>query len=1252
MSEFKDRTFIDKIIYFFLVNKLVVFLLVMAIVGMGLYVMPFDHGIKWYPTDPVPVDAIPDIGENQQIVFTEWMGRSPQDIEDQITYPLSVSLQGVPGVKTIRSYSAFGFSTIYIIFKDDIDFYWSRSRVLERLSVASKDLPSGVVPSLGPDATGLGQIFWYTLEGRDKDGNVTSGWELQELRSIQDWHVRYALQATEGISEVSSVGGFVKEYQIDVDPDAMWAHKIKLQDIFRAVKKANIDVGAKTIENNGVEYIIRGIGFIKSPKDLENTVITTRNNVPIYIKNVAKVVMGPALRRGAIDKSGAEAVGGVVVVRYGENPKKAIQNIKKKIEQIASGLPKKILSDGTVSQVTIVPFYDRTVLINETLGTLKIALTDEIIITIVVIVLFLMNLKISMLVSLTLPLSVLITFILMSHFNIDSNIMSLSGIAIAIGTIVDMGVIMSENIVRHYDKTPQGQRNLKIAFESASEVGKAIFTAISTTIVSFIPVFAMDGPEGKLFKPLAYTKTFALLGSVVCALAIIPACCHVLLGDWKLSKKAKVFLLYFSHLLFGSIGVVAAYVLTWWVGIIVGTMTLYSFIKSQIPEKNKRYLDMFINFAIVAVAFFFMTKSIAPLGKSASFITNFIVVAGGTSSLILMFMGFIWIYRPLLSIILNFKLLFLGFVTLIVLTGITIGLGFERTFRPVVKACGLVGMQEKTIRSSDMWVWGIHTFPGLGKEFMPPLDEGSYLYMPVIMPHGSIGEAMDVLSQQDIRLSQIPEIETVVGKIGRVESSLDPAPVSMIETIIQYKSEYAIINGKEVRQWRDHIKTPDDIWKEILKSTETTGATSAPKLQPIAARIVMLQSGMRAPMGIKIRRSSSDEVRKILQEMEQFGFQLEKFLKEVPGVEPASVIADRVVGKPYLEFHIDREKIARYGVNIRDVQDIIEIAIGGIKASTSIEGRERYPIRVRYKRELRDSIDAMEKILIPTNAGTQIPIVQVAEIRYIRGPQVIKSEDGFLVSYVLFDKKKGYAEVNVVEEAKKYLKKKEDSKELIRPDSTEYNFSGSYENQVRSEKRLMVLIPICLFIIFMILYFNFNNLPLTIVVFMAIPVALSGGFILIWLYGQSWFLNFDLFGTSVREIFNIGPYNLSVAVWVGFIAVFGIASDDAVVTATYLEQTFKKRKITSIIDIRVATVDAGEKRIRPCLMTTATTILALMPVLMSSGRGSDVMIPMSLPSVGGMLFALVTLFVVPVCYCGIKEIQWKLKLYSEGEKDE
>ena len=524
-----NTNLIDRIIRFCLENKLVVFLITLLFVGWGVMVAPFDWDLGGLPRNPVPVDAIPDIGENQQIVFTEWMGRSPQDVEDQISYPLTVALLGVPGVRTIRSYSFFGFSSIYIIFEDEIDFYWSRSRVLEKLSsLPTGTLPEGVQPALGPDATALGQIFWYTLEGQDEEGNPTGGWDLHELRTIQDWYVRYAFLSAKGISEVASVGGFVQEYQIDVDPDAMRAYKIKLDEVFMAVKLSNIDVGARSIEVNKVEYFIRGLGFIKSLQDIEYTAIKVTDNVPIYVKDIARVTLGPALRRGALDKEGAEVVGGVTVVRYGYNPLAAIKNLKKKIDEITPGLPRKTLPDGTISQVKIVPFYDRSGLIYETLGTLNNALTDEILVTIIVILVMVMHLSSSLLISGLLPLAVLMCFVAMKTFGVDANIVALSGIAIAIGTIVDMGIVVCENILKHLDTADPKEDRLEVIFRATSEVGSAVLTAIATTIVSFLPVFTMEAAEGKLFKPLAFTKTFALIASVVVALTIIPPFAHIL----------------------------------------------------------------------------------------------------------------------------------------------------------------------------------------------------------------------------------------------------------------------------------------------------------------------------------------------------------------------------------------------------------------------------------------------------------------------------------------------------------------------------------------------------------------------------------------------------------------------------------------------------------------------------------------------------------------------------------------------------
>ncbi|MBU1626064.1 efflux RND transporter permease subunit, partial [bacterium] len=570
----ETTSFIDKLIRYCLENKLVVLLFVIFMVIWGILVAPFDWQLGGLPRDPVPVDAIPDIGENQQIVFTEWMGRSPQDVEDQITYPLTVSLLGIPGVKTVRSYSMFGLSFVYVIFKENIEFYWSRSRVLEKLnSLPAGTLPQGVQPSLGPDATPLGQIFWYTLEGMDDDGNPTGGWDLQELRTIQDWYVRYSLSSVDGVSEVASVGGFVKEYQVDVNPDAMWAHGVSLDQIIQAVQMSNLDVGARTIEVNKVEYVIRGIGFIKKKEDIEKIVLKIKDNIPITVKDVANVTLGPALRRGALDKEGAEVVGGVVVARYSSNPLAVIKNVKKRINEISSGLPKKNLSDGTISQVKIVPFYDRTGLIYETLGTLNSALTEEILITIIVVLLMVMNLRSAILISGLLPLAVLICFIGMKLFKVDANIVALSGIAIAIGTMVDMGIVICENILKHLNEARPDQKLIDIIFNGASEVGGAVLTALATTVVSFLPVFTMVAAEGKLFKPLAYTKTLALVASGITAVTVIPPLAMVLFKKFHLEKKIINILILFLFLLGGLL----IFTMSWWIGIIIVMISVYSF---------------------------------------------------------------------------------------------------------------------------------------------------------------------------------------------------------------------------------------------------------------------------------------------------------------------------------------------------------------------------------------------------------------------------------------------------------------------------------------------------------------------------------------------------------------------------------------------------------------------------------------------------------------------------------------------------
>ncbi|MEE9364122.1 MAG: efflux RND transporter permease subunit [Cellulophaga sp.] len=1234
---------LHKSIKFLIENKLVAVLLLVLFISWGTINAPFNWDIPLLPKDPVAVDAIPDIGENQQIVFTKWAGRSPQDIEDQITYPLTSSLLGIPGVKTVRSSSMFGFSSIYIIFEDDVEFYWSRSRILEKLnSLPTGLLPDGTNPSLGPDATGLGQIFWYTLEGRDEKGNVTGGWDLHELRSIQDYYVKYALSSSSGVSEVASIGGYVQEYQIDVNPELLKQYNIELQQVVKAVKQSNRDIGAQTLEINQVEYLVRGLGYIKSIDDIKNAVITANDYTAIRIKDIAKVTLGPAARRGILDKEGAEVVGGVVVARYGANPMEVITNVKEKIKEISNGLPSKLLSDGSTSQLTIIPFYDRTELIEETLTTLNEALKLEILITILVILIMVFNLRASILISGLLPVAVLLVFVAMKLFNVDANIVALSGIAIAIGTMVDVGVILSENIIRHIEENKNKLPMDTVVYNATTEVSGAIVTAVLTTIISFVPVFTMVGAEGKLFHPLAFTKTMALIASLIVALFLIPPFAAFLFKKRTVRTTT-------SAIVNGILIALGCVVLMY--GNFLGVILLAFGISGILKLKNKltKQQANYINIAIsVGAIIFLLAEYWRPLGLDKNIFWNLIFVALICFSLLGVFTLFQKYYERILTWALDHKIIFLSIPTILV-------------------------------------VFGFLIMKNTGKEFMPALNEGSFLLMPTSLPHSGVTENKRVLQQLDMAVASIPEIKTVVGKAGRTESALDPAPLSMYENIILYKPEYMLnedgkrqrfkvneeglfalkdgrfvanpgtsdtatsfgitVNnlitdedGEYYRNWRSKINSPDDIWNEIVTATKISGVTSAPKLQPIQTRLIMLQTGMRAPMGIKVKGQG-------LKQIEAFGIALESILKEAEGVKKEAVFADRIVGKPYLLIDIDRERIARYGISIEDVQQVLEIAIGGKTLTKTVEGRERYGVRVRYPRELRANATDLKNIYIPVKKGNSVPLSEFVTIRYEQGPQVIKSEDTFLVGYVLFDKLDGFAEVAVVENAQKLIEEKIASGALLVPKGINYKFTGTYENQIRAEKTLAIVVPLALFIIFLILYFQFRSVATSLMVFSGIAVAFAGGFIMIWLYGQGWFLNFNFFGENLRTLFQMHNINLSVAVWVGFIALFGIATDDGVVMATYLTQTFDRNLPNSKETIRASVIEAGKKRIRPCLMTTATTILALLPILTATGRGSDIMIPMAIPSFGGMGIALITLFVVPVLFSWRQEI--KIKKYKK-----
>lgn len=1194
---------VDALIRWCLRNAFLVLIGVAAVLGGGYYALRHT-----------PVDAIPDIGEKQVIVFADWPGRSPQDVDNQVTYPLTTSLTGTPGVKTIRSMSGFGFAMVFVIFKDEVDYYWARSRVIERMNVAQQRLPTGVVPVIGPDATALGQVYWYTVEGE--------GFDLAELRSIQDWYLRYQLNSTEGVSEVASIGGFVKQYQIDVHPDKLRAHRVTLMDVTTAVQKANIDVGAKVIEKNGIEFFIRGVGFIKSVEDLEKVVIRQEKGTPIQVKHVGTVTLGPDFRRGALDKAGVEAVGGVVLMRYGENPLDVVERVKAKVKQLEPGLPQKTLADGRVSKVKIVPFYDRTDIVKQTIATLKEALTEEALMASAVILIFLLHLRSTVSVLVTLPLSVCLCFVLMYAFGVDSNIMSLAGLAIAIGDVADMGIIMTENIYRHIATGDPKKSHFERVFDGAREVGGAIVTAVSNTLVSFIPVFFLTDQEGKLFQPLAFTKTFAIGSSVLLALTVVPLVCYLLFRPVTWSKRTV-------WALAGALGLASVFA-THTVFMWAGATSHYSGWPMAVATG-----------VIVTLAVVRMTRErFLPLEEN--------VVSRRVAS----------VYEPTLRWILNHKKTFLVAPAVILFLGLTIWLGIGTTLKPVEWLANLGVSQPRveldqlhwqTVRHGDsashhrlLWrkqsdveratevATGLNVvkerriFPGIGREFMPPLDEGSFLYMPSLLPQAGLGPAIEVNSKQDLAIASVPEVESVVGKIGRAESALDPAPIGMMESIIILKpeSDWRHVPVKRVFSgWPGWLKKPLTwLWPEhrqITKSeilTELQEKTAIPGvlptfLQPIQTRLVMLQTGFRAMMGVKIYGSD-------LRELERIGLEIEQLLKHVPGA--TDIVADRIVGKPYLEFEIDRDRIARYGVSIRDVQDVIEVAIGGMNLMESVEGRERYPIRVRYLREFREDIPELEKILLPTSTGAQVPLAQVVTIKSVLGPQEIKGERGLLVGYVTMNTR-DRDEVSVVEDAERELQAALKDGRLKLPAGYYWEWSGQFENQVRATKRMSILVPVCLFIMFVMLYLGFERWWIAPIIYFGILVSASGGFIMLALWGV----------------------NLSVAVWVGFLVLFGVVDDDGVVIATYLEGTFKDRVFNSIAEIHAATIDAGLKRIRPCLMTIATTVFGLMPIFWATGRGADVMKPMAIPSIGGMAVSLITLFIVPCAFCAVEEWKWQ-----------
>ena len=995
-----------------------------------------------------PIDAIPDLSDNQVIVFTDWPGRSPQEVEDQVTYPLVTNLQGLAGVRVVRASSAFSFSMINVIFEDNIDLYWARTRVLERLNLVTKQLPEGVVPTLGPDATGVGQIFWYTVESDQMN--------LRDLRTLQDWFVRYQLNSVPGVAEVASVGGYVQQYQVDVDPNKLRAYAIPLSTVVEAVQRSNNNVGGNVVEQAGEWAVVRGVGLIESVADVENVVIGAPNGVPIYVRNVADVKLGNAFRTGSLDKNGKEAVGGVVIARYGVNTLEVIEAVKQKIADLQSGLPQ---------GARIVPFYDRTQLINRATSTLKRALIEELLLVTLAHIVFLLHFRSILIVTIPLPLAVLISFLFMKYMGISSNLMSLAGIAIAIGVLVDAGIVVTENAFRFLEKNkvdPKDRRRVwQTVLESTKLVGRPVFFSMAIIILAFIPVFALTGQEGKLFHPLAFTKTFAMAAATIIAVTLVPVLCTFLLGGKFHSEQSNPVM---------------------------------------------RFLQA--------------------------------------------------LYRPALSFALNHRAITISIAALLFVGALVLTLG-------------------------------------IGKEFMPPLNEGDLMYMPVTDPAISIDEALKITSKQDEILKSFPEVEWAVGKSGRAETSTDPAPVNMNETIVHLKP---------TEEWRPGM-TREKLVAEMDEKLRMPGVTNI-WTQPIINRIDMLTTGIRSQVGIKIFGND-------LKALEDASRRIADVVKTVPGA--VDVYPEQISGAPYVDIKINRTAAARYGIDVGMIQEAIEKGIGETNLTVTIEGRRRFPVRVRYAPQFRGSAQSIGEIPISSSTGAPIPLAQLAEIRTVEGPTMISSENGLLRGTVLLNVR-GRDVGSFVDQAKETI-----ARQVQLPTGYYISWSGQYENQERARQRLMIVIPIVLVVIFGLLYITYHSVLEAAHVLMAVPFALTGGVYLLWLLG----------------------YNFSVAVWVGFIALFGTAVQTGVVMVIYLNEAVERKKqevgILTRQTLREAVTEGALLRLRPKVMTVSTVVAGLLPIMWSTSAGSEVMKPLATPVLGGMVSSLLhVLIVTPAIFYSLR----------------
>jgi len=1066
---------INRLIEWSLRNRFPVICATLVLMGWGVYAI--------YHT---PVDAIPDLSENQVIVFADWPGRSPQEVEDQITYPLSVSLQGLSGVKDIRAQSMFGFSFITIIFQDEVDNYFARTRVLERLNYLDEKLPSGVIPKLGPDASGLGWVYQYYLSV-DPQKAPKGGYDLAQLRSLQDWFIRYELNAVSGVAEVASIGGFVRQYQIELSPARLRSWQISLAEVMAAVEQSNLNVGGKAIEENGREYVLRGVGLISSLQDLENILVGQRKGSPVYLRDLATVQLGGDFRRGALDVNGQEVVGGTIVMRNGQNALAVIRHVKEKIAQINPSLP---------PGVTIKSFYDRSQLIERCIDTLKKSLVEEIILVILAHIIFLWHFRSILIVTLPLPASILISFILLKQFGITSNLMSLSGIAIAIGVLVDAGIVITENVIRHcerleYQKGGRGrltsQERWQTTLTAAQQVGRPLFFAMLIIILAFVPVFSLSGQEGKLFHPLAYAKSFAMIGATLLSVTIVPVLCSFLVrGPFRREEDN-------------------------WV----------------------------------------MQKALL-------------------------------LYNPVLNWSLVHRKMVLGGAIAVLLVAFGLALGMPRLVTRTLEECHLPHIAKG--------------LSGLGSEFMPPLNEGSLLFMPVLLPSTSLTEIKNIISWQDQVMKSVPEVVSAAGKLGRSETATDPAPVEMIETTIELKPE---------SKWRPGL-TQEKLIAELTEKLSQLPGYVPGFLHPIEGRILMLSTGIRAQVGVTLLGDD-------LATLQAKAVEVEKVLRTIPGA--TGVAASRYQGKPYLNIVLDRPALARYGLRAKDVMDVVETGLGGKNIAATLEGRQRTPIQVRFQRDQRDDLERLGEVLVFSPDGKSVPLGQVAQLQRVNGPSEIDSLNGRLRVYVQANVQ-GRDLAGFAAQARAEI-----GKQIRLPSTMTMQWSGQYENQLHAQQTLILIIPLVLLIIFILLYFIYHSAKEAAHIMLAVPFALSGGMFLQFILG----------------------YPFSVAVWVGYIALFGTAISTAVVMVVYLEEAVKRKQLErgpefGQADLIQAIKNGARLRLRPKVMTVTTIVAALLPIMWATSPGSEVMRPLAAPVLGGMVSSFIHIMIVtPVLYAWMRQ---------------